>query len=494
MKLLRFCLPILLILPSNTNAQFKWIFTSEPDSAAVIVNDSVRCHTPCAVDYRWSENVNGRIVFAVEADGYDRWVDSVLQKPVRILEQTNVTLDRSKLRFKLDSVTAVVGFDKLVADMKDGTVIGTYIDARGISNPIKWEGSVKVGDEAFERSFYNILTNAGVPNSMRESAKLFSGAVDGRQKAPRYLVGAQLEEYSVDVRYANKKEKDYGAGGVTCRTRAVVDWQVLDRISRKVVLTVRTEGIARQRQRYGGVGSENLLAFEDALMKFLDEGRFMELLKNSAPAASVPDLKEEARRFNVKPIVNPAFGSVAEMIRYADRSCVTVITEDGHGSGVIINSEGYVLSAYHVVSGSNSIEVMFSDGLRQQATILHFDEPNDIVLLDIAGSGFRALPLSGETPAGLGDDVVTIGTPADVTLGQSVSKGILSGRRVLEDREYIQTDLAVSPGNSGGPLLNDKGEVIGVIQSKFIGKGIEGVSFAMPIQRVKAVLNLEMIP
>jgi S1-C subfamily serine protease len=73
-----------------------------------------------------------------------------------------------------------------------------------------------------------------------------------------------------------------------------------------------------------------------------------------------------------------------------------------------------------------------------------------------------------------------------------VSKGILSGKRKIEDRIYLQTDLAVNPGNSGGPLINEHGEVIGIVQSKLVGKGIEGLGFAVPMQVVMERLKLRI--
>jgi S1-C subfamily serine protease len=426
----------------------------------------------------------------VKAPGYMTRTDTIAQRPTTYNVQSDVKLDRSKPSYDLDSTSAVVAFDKLMADIKDGTPVGSWADALGKSTPIKWEGSVKVGDKAFDQRFYEILTDAGIRTPMRENAKLFAGSSEGRQQLPRYVVGAELLEMNIDLQHS--KVKDYGAGKFAGRTRTLVDWKVLDKRGNKVVLTVRTEGIHRFRQvnHYGG--NQNLLAFEDALYKFLDDGRFIDLIRSSTTPAQSAGVDLEAKSLTIKPVSIPAFKSISEMIRHADKSCVTIITDGGHGSGVIINSEGYTLSAYHVVEGINRIEVQFSDGMRQEARILASDVENDLVLLDISGSGFRPLPLGDEESSGLGDEVVTIGTPADVSLGQSVAKGILSGKRKIEDKVYLQTDVAVSPGNSGGPLLNAEGQVIGIVQSKIVGKGIEGLSFAIPIGRVKELLGLSV--
>ena len=180
------------------------------------------------------------------------------------------------------------------------------------------------------------------------------------------------------------------------------------------------------------------------------------------------------------------------MIQYASTSCVTIITDGGHGSGVIINDNGYVMTAYHVVDGANKIDVKFSHGLKLKATLVAYDYPNDVAILDITGEGFQALPLNTKDNSGLGINVLTIGTPAELELGQSVAKGILSGKRKIKEKIYIQTDMAVSPGNSGGPLLNEKGEIIGIVQRKIVDEGVEGIGFAIPVDKAIEVLNIEL--
>jgi hypothetical protein len=86
-----------------------------------------------------------------------------------------------------------------------------------------------------------------------------------------------------------------------------------------------------------------------------------------------------------------------------------------------------------------------------------------------------------------------IGTPGDVELGQSVSKGILSGKRKVSEIIYLQTYVAVSPGNSGGPLIDERGQIVGIIQRKLVGAGIEGVGFALPIETAMKQLGLEVV-
>lgn len=471
----------------SADAQFHRVVSSEPDSAEVFVNGNKRCNTPCTVKYRWKDAVDGRIIVEVKEQGWRPWSDTISAKPKRLDEFTKARLEREEPHFDLPSSTPAIAFEKLAADLKDGTVVGQRVDKDGKSVPITWEGSVKIGENSFERRTLDLLTDAGLPTVIRQQSKLFAGSMEKPQR-PRYILGAELVEYGLDL--SVDPNKDLGAGKYLARTRMVCDWQVLDQSLNNVVLTVRTNGETRERSSSTYHLGNNLAAYEDALIAFLHEGQFIELLK-SEKATPFPETANSAATVTeVKKVDNPAFKNLGEMIRYADRSCVTVITDAGHGSGVIISSQGHVISAQHVIDGVNRIEVQFSDGLRQEATVVLADEEHDLVLLDIAGSGFRALPIAVNDSTGLGEEVVTIGTPADVLLGQSISKGILSGKRKIDEKIYLQTDVAVSPGNSGGPLLNEHGAVIGIVQSKLVGEGIEGLSFAIPMDRVMERLRL----
>ena len=475
----------------SVQAQFRYTFFSTPDSAQVTLNGQPQCTTPCLVKYRWSQAKEGRIVFTVSALGYDAWTDTLTAKPRQFDDRERITLERVIPTYEVGPTSAIVGFDKLLADIKDGTEVGTSVGEDGKATPIKWEGSVKVGEKAFERRFYEVLSKAGIRTPSRPDPKLFSDG--GRVQLPRYLVGVQLMDLKVDLRHDPRKH--YEAGSEVGSTNLTMEWKVLDRSTGKVVNTLSTAGRAIHRQRLGYVQSDNITAFEDALVKFLEEGSLIELVRtNTTPSThAVASADSTSLSFELENTSLPDFKNLGEMIRYADRSCVTVITDGGHGSGVIINKEGWVLSAQHVVDGTNRVEIQFSDGLRQDANILYADVDYDLVLLDIAGSGYRPLPLALNDSTGIGDEVVTIGTPADLALGQSVSKGILSGRRKIDDRVYLQTDLAVNPGNSGGPLLNSQGEVIGIVQSKLVGKGIEGLGFAVPTERVMELLKIRVV-
>ncbi len=174
-------------------------------------------------------------------------------------------------------------------------------------------------------------------------------------------------------------------------------------------------------------------------------------------------------------------------------SIVTIKTKDGHGSGCMVSSDGYVITNHHVAgSGKDSIEVLLNNGEKYDAKLIRSDFVYDLALLKIeSNSAFCAVqPLTLKTSS-LGDKVTVIGTPADPSLGQTVTKGIISGYRDANGKNLIQTDAHINPGNSGGALFNDKGELIGIVSSKASGSVVEGVGFAIPAHYIYERLRLE---
>lgn len=187
----------------------------------------------------------------------------------------------------------------------------------------------------------------------------------------------------------------------------------------------------------------------------------------------------------------PAFKKTSEMINTLTKSVVTIQHAEGHGSGYIISKEGYLITNYHVIKGKDKVNVMLDQNITLNADVIRWDEQYDIALLKLSGAGFKATYMGNSDSVSIGEEVFCIGTPEDISLGQSVTKGIISGRRKLEDRVYIQTDVSINSGNSGGPLINEDGEVIGMVTMKLVGKGIEGLGFCIPSNTIREVLQLK---
>ncbi|MEX0936433.1 MAG: trypsin-like peptidase domain-containing protein [Pirellulales bacterium] len=154
----------------------------------------------------------------------------------------------------------------------------------------------------------------------------------------------------------------------------------------------------------------------------------------------------------------------------------------GEGSGVIVNEEGYIVTNNHVVENARRINVQLSDGRRVPAELIGSDPLTDIAVLKIGGDNLIAARWGESSEVDTGDLVWAVGSPFG--LDRTVTFGIVSatGRRNLlasPYQDFLQTDAAVNPGNSGGPLVNSKGEVVG-INTAIVGRAYQGISFAIP--------------
>ncbi len=188
---------------------------------------------------------------------------------------------------------------------------------------------------------------------------------------------------------------------------------------------------------------------------------------------------------------------------------------EGIGSGFIINEDGNVLTNYHVIElaltangGTNKVTVSMSDGQEVEADIVNYDQDRDIAMLKLAeGTKVPGVAELGDSDAlYVGQEVIAIGTPLGTNFAQTCTKGIVSGvNRSLDEStdgsavqsesessyEYIQTDTAINSGNSGGPLINSEGQVIGINTAKLSNStsssnaSIEGMGFAIPINDAK---------
>lgn len=168
----------------------------------------------------------------------------------------------------------------------------------------------------------------------------------------------------------------------------------------------------------------------------------------------------------------------------------------GVGSGVIVNKDGYILTNSHVVADGNAkeIKVLFEDGETVEGIVLWNDQILDLAVVKVEKSNLPVAVLGDSDELIVGEVAVAIGNPLGLELERTVTSGIISGlnRSVRVDVEnvidnLIQTDASINPGNSGGPLLNSKGEVIGINTAKM--KSAEGLGFSIPINQAKPIVE-----
>jgi len=219
------------------------------------------------------------------------------------------------------------------------------------------------------------------------------------------------------------------------------------------------------------------------------------IVAENAPASSASDENSDLYRV----ASGQGAQTVNENVNRVGEAVVQVRTPIGLGSGFIIDPSGYVLTNEHVVAGEYAITVtQFRRGTADlervtfnKVRIVAIDSRLDLALLkieDAQSTVFPTVPLGDSNTLVEGQTVFAIGSP--LGLDRTVSQGIISTRnRPMEGQLYIQTTTQINPGNSGGPLLNLRGEVIGVNNMKAMMAGIEGLNFAIPAYVVKNFLR-----
>ncbi|MGI6348735.1 MAG: PDZ domain-containing protein [Eubacteriaceae bacterium] len=180
--------------------------------------------------------------------------------------------------------------------------------------------------------------------------------------------------------------------------------------------------------------------------------------------------------------------SVVGVLTYYDTFAI------GEGSGVILTTDGYIITNTHVIANGNQFEVVLYDGKSYMAKLVGSDKATDIALLKISDvQDLTAAEFASGTETTVGDIVLAIGNPGGVAFNSSTTMGIISAtnRSITTPGGYIisciQTDAAISPGNSGGALVNTYGQVIGINSSKIVAEGFEGLGFAITSQEALTI-------
>ena len=209
--------------------------------------------------------------------------------------------------------------------------------------------------------------------------------------------------------------------------------------------------------------------------------------------ASIPDVVEAASQ------------SVVGIVQYRTNYRTGKLEASGGGSGFFVSENGYILTNAHVVSGAEEVDVLFRDGSSETALVLGADVTTDVAVLKVEGENYPALPIGDSNALRVGEYVIAIGNPISTyEFYGTVTFGVISGtaREINVEgfvNTYLQTDAAINFGNSGGPLINMSGQVIGMNCAKSLVAGYdsrgnavsaEGIGFALPIQSVIDIANV----
>lgn len=240
---------------------------------------------------------------------------------------------------------------------------------------------------------------------------------------------------------------------------------------------------------------------KDVGVKIIDGKLYAPVEKITSSLGAVSNFNQKTNiltitggEYYVTDIVNKLSPSVVGIIGKIKRSSQDYSADGDNlvfGTGVIYKAQGYIITNAHVVLDMESIVVVLSNSKAYQARLKAIDEKLDLALIKIDKGGLTPAKFGKIDEIAAGEPVVAIGTPLSFSFRNSATKGIISGinRSADGENKFIQSDAAINGGNSGGPLVNMKGEVIGINSIKYAGFGVEGLSFSIPIDTVLYVLS-----
>ncbi len=203
--------------------------------------------------------------------------------------------------------------------------------------------------------------------------------------------------------------------------------------------------------------------------------------------AQVGQLGDEVSENALVNAINKAYNSTVEISteRVSTNPFYGQFVTDGAGSGVIISDNGYIITCAHVIDGATTVKVLLTDGSEYVAEVIGSDAQTDIAVLKIEAQGLTSAIIGDSSDLIVGQTAIAIGNPLG-ELGGTVTDGIISALErdvVIDNNTYtlLQTNVAINPGNSGGGLFDINGTLIGVVNAKSSGSGIEGLGFAIPV-------------
>jgi len=245
------------------------------------------------------------------------------------------------------------------------------------------------------------------------------------------------------------------------------------------------------------------------IMKYTNLGQQTQVINRYLPLSS-SDNSNFNLIANIAKIVSPSVVGIDTSVSYSNGFGSALVPE-GSGSGIIIDSQGYIVTNNHVVDGASKITVNLSDGRKFPAQLIGKDSKTDLAVLKINATNLIPAKLGDSSKLEVGDLAVAIGNPLGESFAGTVTAGIISGLNRNLQSDYgpvnlIQTDAAINPGNSGGPLVNSNGEVVGITSVKLTSTGgsdtqdpfgmfqsqgtpVEGMGFAIPINEAKPIID-----
>lgn len=340
------------------------------------------------------------------------------------------------------------------------------------------EGRVEAETASFARAFEDELQKAGFKTEA--SSSLFGGEDGSADLKVAVLVDDLKGRFCIDC------PNLFNAKAVPATVLMTAHWEVYSALDRKVVAKITTSGGADSMKRVrDSVVPAVLDAFRENARQLIASPDFRNVVTTSVTASVAAPPASPA----LAPIT-VAVGPGPTTLAQASNSVAVVYAADGSGSGFLISQDGYLLTNHHVVGGSKFVKLKWSDGSEALGEVIRSDARRDVALVKTDAKGRLGIfARVGQVEPG--EPVFAVGTPLDDKLQNTLTKGIVSANRVYEGQPFIQSDVAVTHGNSGGPLLDEKARLVGLtVSGRAPGGAPVGLNFFIPIDDAFRVLAL----
>ena len=400
-----------------------------------------------------------------------------------------------------------VAFDRVVVSVRRGDIIGAWYtgfsEAGGSlcnqdgASEMTWASShaaLMDSDNLLGDTFIRTMREKGY-DAVGDSSVMFDREAESARA--RYRVGARITGITSNL----CKEYSSWDGSDLHRTSGEVflsvEWSVYSVFAKQVVYSTRTDGYHKLAR---GVPNGGELVFAEAFAAAVQnlamKKDFSELLRTKQGGAATPaaGYDEPLRPLSLSRL-QPFEEPVEAHIRKVGEAVVTIRQGSGHGSGFFISHDGYILTNAHVVGEAGEVAVMLGGSLELSGTVLRVNRRRDVALVKVALNRAAALPVETE-PVRQAQAVFAIGTPGMLDLHNTVTRGIVSAVRYDEQMQQpvIQADVDIQPGNSGGPLVDEKGNVVGISVAGYLTSEMTsmGINLFIPIE--DALSSLHILP
>lgn len=270
-------------------------------------------------------------------------------------------------------------------------------------------------------------------------------------------------------------------------------WKIYSIAERRVIKVIDTEGSgSADKFSAGGLDTILVQAITQNVKALAASADFKAVM--SGPEPDAPDTAPAMPASMARAAILLQGSLAAKPMKIADAvgSVVLIQTSEGHGSGFLVSSDGQLMTAAHVVGPDKYVKIRWSDGLEGVGEVIRKDRKRDVALVKTDPRGRQPLALNRTEPQP-GDPVFAIGAPLELNLQSTVTKGVVSANRIKDGFSFIQSDVGINHGDSGGPLLDEKGQVLGIAdQGELVGDVVPlGINFFVPIGDALLFLKAE---